>query len=156
MRAFILNVVAALVLCGCQRADPPAPASRTEAYPIAKSPIEGYWFLHSVNDAPATSPLLLSIERTRFQVDGCGTIRGRVPPANGERVLLAGTRSPACPEIAWKEHRTIERLLRSQPTATLAGREVDGCPGPALELRGRGRRWRSSALQCRQKARLGS
>ena len=135
MRAFVLAVVAALVLCACERPNTSDATLRAEAYPVPTSQIEGDWRLHSVGGARAKSLLMLSIERTNFRLDGCGTIRGRAPPSSGERFLRPDIGSPGCAEAAWKEHRTVERLLRSEPTATLARQPVEGCPGPALELR---------------------
>jgi hypothetical protein len=135
VRAVAVAALAFAAACSPPNGDRPR---HPEAYPVEPAPFEGAWQLHALDGAPARAVLWLTIEGTRFQLEGCGTLRGSLPAANGPRPFHADTSSPSCPQAAWSQHQQLVRLIQLAPTPALVD-HVEGCRGRALELTAGGR-----------------
>ena len=124
MRSWALVFLAPFFVSACERPDGPEAGAPKEAYPVAANPVEGIWRLHSLNGADARTAIFLHVGEKRFELEGCGSLGGGVPPTNGPRILRADAASSTCAQAAWKQHQALVRLLQSSPEASLTPRRV--------------------------------
>lgn len=132
-----LHVVAlaalAFVATGC-RGPEHERSARAEAYPVKAAPFEGVWRLHLLDGASSVAAPTLAIDGTRFELEGCGTLRGAVPAASGPRELIPEGVGQSCSERAWKEHQQLVALLRLAPAPVTMDDAPPGCHGRGLML----------------------